>query len=71
MGNDGRLFMRGGFGSEIAIFIHGLKVCNSFGTTANNEPSRTQFNQNMFKGSFFSTDGYSAKFGQSLSYALV
>jgi hypothetical protein len=71
VGNDGRLFVRGGDASETAIFIDGLKVSNAFGTTANNVPSRTRFSPNMFKGTFFSTGGYSAEYGQALSSALV
>lgn len=70
VGNDGRLFVRGGDASETAIFIDGLKVGNAFGTTASNVPTRTRFNPNLFKGSFFSTGGYSAEFGHALSSAL-
>jgi hypothetical protein len=71
VGNDGRLFVRGGDASETAIFIDGLKVGNAFGTTATNVPTRTRFNPNLFKGSFFSTGGYSAEYGQALSSALA
>jgi len=71
VGNDGRLFVRGGDASETAIFIDGMKVGNAFGTTANNVPTRTRFNPNLFKGSFFSTGGYSAEYGQALSSALA
>lgn len=71
VGNDGRLFVRGGDASETAIFIDGLKVSNAFGTTAGNVPSRTKFDPSLFKGSFFSTGGYSAEYGQALSSALV
>ncbi|UJP65108.1 TonB-dependent receptor [Mongoliitalea daihaiensis] len=70
VGNDGRLFVRGGDASETAIFIDGLQVGNAFGTTASNVPTRTRFNPNLFKGSFFSTGGYSAEFGNALSSAL-
>jgi hypothetical protein len=70
VGNDGRLFVRGGDASETAIFIDGLKVGNAFGTTATNVPTRTRFNPNLFKGSFFSTGGYSAEYGHALSSAL-
>jgi hypothetical protein len=70
VGNDGRLFVRGGDASETAIFIDGLKVGNAFGTTASNVPTRTRFNPNLFKGSFFSTGGYSAEYGHALSSAL-
>jgi hypothetical protein len=71
VGNDGRLFVRGGDASETAIFIDGLQVGNAFGTTAANVPTRTRFNPNLFKGSFFSTGGYSAEYGQALSSALA
>jgi len=71
VGNDGRLFVRGGDASETAIFIDGLEVGNAFGTTASNVPTRTRFSPNLFKGSFFSTGGYSAEYGQALSSALA
>jgi hypothetical protein len=71
VGNDGRLFVRGGDATETAIFIDGLKVANAYGSTIKNVPTRTRFNPNLFKGSFFSAGGYSAEFGQALSSALV
>lgn len=71
VGNDGRLFVRGGDASETSIFIDGMKVGNAFGTTASNVPTRTRFNPNLFKGSFFSTGGYSAEYGHALSSALA
>lgn len=71
VGNDGRLFVRGGDASETSIFIDGLQVGNAFGSTASNVPTRTRFSPNLFKGSFFSTGGYSAEYGQALSSALA
>ncbi|MCE7041710.1 carboxypeptidase-like regulatory domain-containing protein [Dyadobacter sp. CY312] len=71
VGNDGRLFVRGGDASETSIFIDGLQVGNAFGSTASNVPTRNRFSPNLFKGSFFSTGGYSAEFGQALSSALA
>ncbi|MCF0073549.1 TonB-dependent receptor [Dyadobacter sp. CY261] len=71
VGNDGRLFVRGGDASETAIFVDGMQVGNAFGTTASNVPTRTRFSPNLFKGSFFSTGGYSAEYGQALSSALA
>jgi len=71
VGNDGRLFVRGGDASETAIFIDGMQVGNAFGSTASNVPTRTRFSPNLFKGSFFSTGGYSAEYGQALSSALA
>src|SRR5690606_31596274 len=44
---------------------------NAYGSTVQNVPTRTRFNPNLFKGSFFSTGGYSAEYGQALSSALA
>lgn len=71
VGNDGRLFVRGGDASETAIYMDGLQVGNAFGSTVTNVPTRNRFSANMFKGSFFSTGGYSAEFGQAMSSALA
>ncbi|WP_297337335.1 carboxypeptidase-like regulatory domain-containing protein [Algoriphagus sp.] len=71
LGNDGRLFVRGGDASEVGIYIDGLRVGNAYGTTAGNVPTRTRFNPNLFKGTFFSTGGYSAEYGQALSSTLA
>ena len=71
VGNDGRLFVRGGDASEVGIYIDGMRVGNAYGTTAGNVPTRTRFNPNLFKGTFFSTGGYSAEYGQAMSSALA
>jgi hypothetical protein len=71
VGNDGRLFVRGGDASETSIYMDGLQVGNAFGTSASNVPTRTRFSPNLFKGSFFSTGGYAAEFGQALSSTLA
>jgi hypothetical protein len=71
VGNDGRLFVRGGDASETNIYFDGLQVGNAYGSTAQNVPTRSRFNPSLFKGSFFSTGGYSAEYGQALSSALV
>jgi len=71
VGNDGRLFVRGGDASETSIFIDGMQVGNAYGSTAVNVPTRNRFSPNLFKGSFFSTGGYSAEYGQALSSALA
>ena len=70
VGNDGRLFVRGGDASEVGIYIDGLRVGNAYGSSTANVPTRTRFNPNIFKGTFFSTGGYSAEYGQALSSAL-
>ncbi|WP_339867402.1 TonB-dependent receptor [uncultured Algoriphagus sp.] len=70
VGNDGRLFVRGGDASEVGIYIDGLRVGNAYGSSTANVPTRTRFNPNIFKGTFFSTGGYSAEYGQALSSTL-
>ena len=69
--NDGRLFVRGGDASETAIFFDGLRVGNAYGTSTANVPTRNRFSPALFKGTFFSTGGYSAEYGDALSSVLV
>jgi hypothetical protein len=45
-------------------------VGNAYGTTAANVPTRNRFSPHLFKGTFFSTGGYSAEFGDALSSVL-
>ncbi|MBN8578498.1 MAG: TonB-dependent receptor [Cytophagales bacterium] len=71
VGESGRLFVRGGDGSETRAFIDGLLVLNAYAPAAPNTPSRGRFLPFMFKGTSFSTGGYSAEYGQALSSALV
>ena len=71
VGESGRLFVRGGEGYETKVFIDGLEVRNAFNATAPNVPTRGRFSPFLFKGTVFSTGGYSAEYGQALSSALV
>lgn len=71
VGETGRLFVRGGDDSEARTFIDGMAVLNSYNVTAPNTPTRNRFAPFMFKGTSFSTGGYSAEYGQALSSALV
>ena len=71
VGESGRLFVRGGDSYETKVFIDGLEVRNAFGATAPNVPTRGRFSPFLFKGTVFSTGGYSAEYGQALSSALV
>jgi outer membrane cobalamin receptor len=67
VGESGRLFVRGGDGSETKTFIDGMLVANAYSPSAPNTPSRGRFLPFMFKGTSFSTGGYSAEYGQALS----
>ncbi len=71
VGESGRLFVRGGDGSEARTFIDGMVVLEPYAPSAPNTPSRGRFLPFMFKGTSFSTGGYSAEYGQALSSALV
>jgi hypothetical protein len=71
VGETGRLFVRGGDGNETKTFIDGMIVLDAYGPAAPNTPSRGRFLPFMFKGTSFSTGGYSAEYGQALSSALV
>lgn len=71
VGESGRLFVRGGDDSETRTFIDGMVVLDAYGPSAPNTPSRGRFLPFMFKGTSFSTGGYSAEYGQALSSALA
>jgi len=71
VGESGRLFVRGGDSNETRTFIDGMVVLDAYGPAAPNTPSRGRFMPFMFKGTSFSTGGYSAEFGQALSSVLV
>lgn len=71
VGEEGRLFVRGGDGSETKTFIDGLQVLKPYSTTIPNTPTRGRFSPFMFSGTSFSTGGYSAEYGQALSSSLI
>lgn len=71
VGESGRLFVRGGDGNEARTFIDGMVVLDAYSPSAPNTPSRGRFLPFMFKGTSFSTGGYSSEYGQALSSALV
>jgi hypothetical protein len=69
-GESGRLFVRGGTANETQAFVDGVLVQNFYSATPNNLPARTRFSPFLFKGTFFSTGGYSAEYGEALSSVL-
>lgn len=71
VGESGRLFVRGGEGNETRTFIDGLLVMDAYSPAAPNTPSRGRFLPFMFKGTSFSTGGYSSEYGQALSSVLA
>lgn len=71
VGEQEGLFVRGGAGSETKTIIDGMVVNNPFFSSTPDIAQRGRFNPFLFKGTVFSTGGYSAQYGQALSSALV
>ncbi|MEM9887259.1 MAG: TonB-dependent receptor [Bacteroidota bacterium] len=71
VGESGQLFVRGGAAAETRTFIDGMYVQSPFNSTTSNLPARGRFSPFLFKGTTFSTGGYSAEYGQALSSALL
>ena len=71
VGEEGKLHVRGGEGYETQTYIDGMRVINPYHTTIPKAATRNRFSPFMFKGTSFSTGGYSAEFGQGLSSALI
>ncbi len=68
---DGRLFVRGGDGHETQTYMDGMLIHAPYGASAPDVPTRGRFSPFLFKGTTFSTGGYSAEYGQALSSALI
>ena len=71
VGESGKLFVRGGEANETQTFVDGIRVAKPYVQTANNVPTRSTFSPMLFKGTSFSTGGYSAEYGEALSSILV
>ncbi|RZJ65789.1 MAG: TonB-dependent receptor [Flavobacterium sp.] len=71
VGEDGRLFVRGGEADETQTFVDGIRVAQPYGSTTNNLPTRGRFSPFLFSGISFSTGGYSAEYGEALSSVLL
>jgi len=71
VGESEGLFVRGGTAAETKIFIDGTLVNNFFQSSTPNIASYGRFSPFLFKGTVFSTGGYSALYGQALSSALI
>lgn len=69
-GESTGMFVRGGSAQESKILIDGLTVQNAYNSPSPDVASRSRFAPFQFKGSAFSTGGYSAQYGQALSAIL-
>ncbi len=70
-GESGKLFVKGGDSEESQTYIDGSLVYAPYSSAAPNMSVRGRFNPFMFKGTIFSTGGYSAEYGQALSSVLL
>lgn len=71
VGESEGLFVRGGTAAETKTFIDGTLVNNFFYSSVPGIAQRGRFSPFLFKGTVFSTGGYSALYGQALSSALI
>jgi len=69
-GENGRLMVRGGDAHETQTYINGIRVAQPYTSSANGVPVRGRFSPYLFKGTNFSTGGYSAEYGNALSSIL-
>jgi len=71
IGEQVGLFVRGGSAAETKTIIDDMVVQSPFYSTVPDVASRGRFSPFLFKGTIFSTGGYSARYGQALSSALI
>lgn len=71
VGESEGLFVRGGSATESKIYMDGNLVNNFFYSSTPGIATRGRFNPFLFKGTVFSSGGYSALYGQALSSALI
>jgi hypothetical protein len=71
IGDQTGLFVRGGDASEAKTFIDGIAVADPYFSNVPDIPQRSRFSPFLFKGTFFSTGGYSAQYGDAMSSALI
>lgn len=67
VGEEGRLFVRGGEAYETKTFMDGMLINSPYYSKMPDLPTQGRFSPLLFNGSVFSTGGYSAEFGQALS----
>lgn len=71
IGEKEGLYVRGGDASETKTYIDGLLVDNPYFTSVPDVPQRGRFSPFLFKGTSFSSGGYSAQYGQAMSSVLI
>ncbi|NQU87821.1 MAG: TonB-dependent receptor [Mariniphaga sp.] len=69
--DEGGLLVRGGERYETKTFIDGMLVESPYTAKMPSVPVKGKFSPMLFRGTIFSTGGYSAEYGQALSSALI
>lgn len=69
--NQTGLFIQGGTGEETKAFIDGMMVLHPFYSNSPDIGARARFNPFLFKGTVFSSGGYSAQYGGAMSAAVI
>ena len=70
VGENGKLYVRGGESDECQTFINGMHVLVPYSTNTENNAVRGRFSPFLFKGINFSLGGYGGEYGQALSSVL-
>lgn len=70
VGEDGKLYVRGGASEECQTFINGMHVLEPYSTNVENTAVRGRFSPFLFKGINFSLGGYGGEYGQALTAVL-
>ena len=70
VGENGKLYVRGGESNECQTFVNGMHVLVPYTTNTENSAVRGRFSPFLFKGINFSLGGYGGEYGQALSSVL-
>ncbi|MBO4812496.1 MAG: TonB-dependent receptor [Prevotella sp.] len=70
VGENGKLYVRGGESDECQTFVNGMHVLVPYSTNTQNNAVRGRFSPFLFKGINFSLGGYGGEYGQALSSVL-
>ena len=70
VGENGRLYVRGGDSEECQTFINGMHVLVPYSSNVEGSAQRGRFSPFLFKGMSFSLGGYGGEYGQALSSVL-
>ena len=70
VGENGKLYVRGGESDECQTFINGMHVLVPYSINIENNAVRGRFSPFLFKGINFSLGGYGGEYGQALSSVL-